>query len=121
MDLASTSVGASFSKSGLLFTLLWVVGGAPQLVCRLRILRVLRYSCQQKGAASAVISEGSRGVVIEGGLVILGRSLHAQPLIPRYVYVVLGSQNTNKHDLSRKWTQYMTSDVTFLLQQCPGG
>ena len=60
-------------------------------------------------------------LVVVGGLVILGRSLHAQPLVPRYIYIVIGSQNTNKHDLSRKWTQYMTSDVTFILQQCPGG
>ena len=47
--------------------------------------------------------------------VMFGRSLHTQPLIPRYLYTIIGSQNANKHDLSREWTQYMTSDVTFLM------
>ena len=28
-------------------------------------------------------------------MVILGRSLHAQPLIPQYLHTVLGSQNIN--------------------------
>ena len=47
-------------------------------------------------------------------MVILGRSLHAQPTVPHYICTVVGSQNTYNRELARKWTQYITSDVTFL-------
>jgi hypothetical protein len=58
------------------------------------------------------------GTKVVDEMVIWGRPLHAQPPIPRYFYTVVGSQNTYNHDLGRKWTQYTTSDVTFLFQQC---
>ena len=51
---------------------------------------------------------------VVGEIVILRRSLHAQSTVPQYICTVVGSQNTYNHDLDQKWTQCITSDVTFL-------
>jgi hypothetical protein len=58
-------------------------------------------------------------VAVGSGMVIFERFLHAKTLIPRYLHTFLGSQNTNKHDLGRKWTHNMASDVTLFKRQCP--
>ena len=63
------------------------------------------------------IVSGRISFKLVGEMVILERSVHAQPPIPRSYCTVVGSQNTHNHDLGRKWTYDMTSDVTFRLQE----